>query len=736
MLVLIALVCFILAFGYHILLFTSGTPFPPLIEAIYNIIVLVSYAALWLLLSSLLKRRSVSPIKTLWTTLLLTIFFFGAGHIIADFASGVETPRPESVAPGWNYQLNVHLTLATVVKTNLLGILVASFAIILLLRLRDLVLFKRTKSSQRNWYLMVAFMIFAAFFSFMKDPDTETGWEFVAWIPAIIMMVTNSFRMSWIVFLSLKEKVFSIGFSAILSGLLLIGVVPGDTGLLPGVREYLDVYSYPLSVFTLLAVIFGILYSTTAFLALLFHLPTTSDFQQKVGEMAAMHSLTTLVSQAFDFEQLAYTITASPVEAGSASASWLTIADPQSGSLRPRIVAAHNITASRIAELVDTSGFYEELYSKREPILLEQAPTDHRVNVHPGDGLGSLLVVPLIARDELLGALYVAKDVTHGFEKDDVEATGVFAAQAALALDHARLFEEKIEKERMSRELAIAREVQRKLLPQQLPVIEGVTVAASSVSALEVGGDYYDFLDLGDDRVAVITADVSGKGTHAAFYMAELQGIFRSVSRLKPSPLEFLGLANEALGQSLEKHIFVSVIYGMLDVKKEEFVLARAGHCPAALINLNGEARLLRTRGLGLGLDRGQLFKQALVEERIPLQPGDVLVLYTDGVVESRDKSGEEYGYDRLLKALRENRHEDAPELHNAVLEDLRNFLGHDHYDDDMTLVVIKWHGIRLPASMSEADKTRRLQQEHDQLTQSELEGNGTWLVLNREQNT
>lgn len=719
-------VLFVLAFGYHVLLWSTGTVFPPVINAIYGILVIVEFTALWLLLSSLLQRRSVNPAKTLWTTLLLGVFFLGAGRVVMNLGAPPEDLSISGVAAlGFNQQTGIPLTMATVFKTNMLSLLQASFALLLLLRLRDLVLFKRTKASQRNWYLMIGAMVIAALFTFQKDPLTEPGWTSLAWIPAIGLMVTNSFRLSWIVFLSFKEKMASIGLSFLLLALLAAGYIIGDISLFPGSKTYITYYSYPLGVFTLLSLIFGILYATTAFLSLLFHLPTTSDFQQKVGEMAAMHSLTTLVSQAFDPERLAYTIAASPVEAGSATASWLGIADLQSGSLRPRIVAAHNITSSRISELVDTQAFYEEILLKREPILLEQAPTDHRINSRTGAGLGSLLVVPLLARNELLGALFVTKEVTHGFEKDDIESIGAFAAQAALALDHARLFEEQIEKERLSREMAIAHEVQRKLLPQHLPFIDGLSIAASNVSAQEVGGDYYDFVRIDDDRLAVIAADVSGKGTHAAFYMAELRGIFHSLSRLVPSPADFLMHANQAIAHSLEKHIFITAIYGVIDTKKEQFVLARAGHCPAAMIHLDGNARLLRSQGLGLGLDRSVLFQKTLVEEKVDLQPGDVFVLYTDGIVESRNEAGEEYGYERLLNTLRENRFEDAPELHNAVLEDIRQFLGHDHFDDDMTIVIIKWHGIRYSTTLA-LDSKKQTQRVSEKVQDVEG-GDGMW---------
>jgi serine phosphatase RsbU (regulator of sigma subunit) len=143
----------------------------------------------------------------------------------------------------------------------------------------------------------------------------------------------------------------------------------------------------------------------------------------------------------------------------------------------------------------------------------------------------------------------------------------------------------------------------------------------------------------------------------------------------------------------MEKNVFISVVYGILDLEKKQFTLARAGHCPIAMVNGSGEARFLRTEGLGLGLDRGVLFASVLEEETITLRRGDVFVLYTDGVVESRSESGEEFGYDRLIGAVRKHHDKPVKEIHSALLADLNRFLGRADYDDDMTLVVLRWDG-------------------------------------------
>ncbi|ARA91832.1 hypothetical protein AWN76_000700 [Rhodothermaceae bacterium RA] len=695
-------VLYLLGLGYHLFVWSTGALASPVLEVVYNAIVLFDYALLWLLIASLVERHRAAPTKAFWQTVLIGLLLLGIGLLIARVGrvtNIVDNPTIDLL--GFEYETGVPLTPVTVLKMNLLSLMQVGFAFLLLARFRHLVLFKRTRRSQRNWYAMLALMIVTSLTTFTMTAAEEGIGEWriptvIVLVPAVLLMVVNAFRLSWIVFLSFRQKLALIGLTLLLLVMLAAGQVLGHGFFLIDATDYLYHYSYPLAVFTEQAFVFSILYGTTALLSLLFHLPTTGDFQQKVGEMAAIQSLTNLVSKVFDSEQLVSTIVASPVEAGSAQMAWLALTDLQSGSLRPRVVATHGVDPARLDALVDTGALYEDLGTRSGPLVLDEAPADHRVGARPGEGLGSLVGLPLVARDEMLGALFIAKEVTHGFEQEDLGALTAFAAQAALALDNARLFEEQLEKERLTRELDIARAVQRKLLPQQVPALDGVTLAASSVSAQEVGGDYYDFARLDADRLAFIVADVSGKGTSAAFYMAEMQGIFHAISHLARTPREFLTHANRALAASLERNVFISVIYGILDVRREELVLARAGHCPAAVIHLDGEARYLRTQGLGLGLDRSDLFARTLAEERLTLQPGDVFVLYTDGVVESRNARGEEYGYDRLLEALRRHRHEDAPDLHRALLTDLHHFLGHDAYDDDMTLMVLKWHGIRL----------------------------------------
>lgn len=710
--VLLALVfgtCSVLSIGYHLIRFSSGEAPEMGMLLLYAVIMTSGSIALWTLVRRYFKKRPTSAGRVIWSVLVSGFALISIAAITTNFGT-ISTPGidlPLGFAPG----SGVPLTTTAIFKMVIVSLAQVLFVFILLSRIQELVLVKRTSSSQHNWYAMLFVFVAASLLSvFRAAGDPQNFVQDIAIVVSIVFMVLNAFRLSWIVSLSFKEKLATIGLCMVLIVLLIGGPGIGNSGssfLIPDAYSYLEHYFMPLAAFVKQATIFGILYGTTSFLSLLFHLPTTGDFRQREGERATMHSLTHLIGQVFEAERLFESVAAAPVESGSADYAWLALPDLDTGFLQYKVIATSGIVPAKVNDLFDSTQLASDLSRDNLPLIIQKAQADHRLNLKTADGIGSLLAVPLTAREEVLGALFAAKKVSSGFEQDDIETISIFAAQAAVAIDNAHLFEQQVERERLEREMSIAREVQQKLLPQNVPEISGLSMAASSVSAQEVGGDYYDFVRLGEQELGVIIGDVSGKGTSAAFYMAEMQGIFHSVSRIAKSPATFLTHANTALAQTLDKNVFISAIYAILNLETERIVLARAGHCPAAIVRLNGEARYIRTRGLGLGLDRGSLFQQSLTQESISLDPGDVLVFYTDGVVESRDAEGEEYGYDRLLSILKEYRHEDADGLHSAVLRDLRGFIGSAEYDDDMTLVVVKWHGVPIDTLLTSTQSVK-----------------------------
>jgi serine phosphatase RsbU (regulator of sigma subunit) len=259
-----------------------------------------------------------------------------------------------------------------------------------------------------------------------------------------------------------------------------------------------------------------------------------------------------------------------------------------------------------------------------------------------------------------------------------------------MSSDIQQLMRESAEKERLEEELRIARRIQMSLLPQGEVSIPQVSIAATCIPATEVGGDYYDLLPLPGDRLAVLVADVSGKGTSAALYMAELKGLMLSLSRVHESPAQLLAEANRILAADMDARSFITMSYAVLEPRARRMRYARAGHSPLIHRDAGTRAtRLLAPPGLGLGLDAGAHFERVLEEMEVPLASGDVFVFFTDGISEAMSVSGELFGEDRLRQALQGDGTASSAELRERVLADVRRFVGEAAQHDDMTLVVL-----------------------------------------------
>jgi sigma-B regulation protein RsbU (phosphoserine phosphatase) len=253
------------------------------------------------------------------------------------------------------------------------------------------------------------------------------------------------------------------------------------------------------------------------------------------------------------------------------------------------------------------------------------------------------------------------------------------------------LLQEQAEKERLEEELRIARQIQMSLLPQGAVDLPGLRVAALCLPAAEVGGDYYDLLPLSPTRMGVLVADVSGKGTSAALYMAELKGLVLSLSRIYDSPAQLLREANRILAANMDSRSFVTMTYAVVDTEARRMRYARAGHNP--LIHLDGRTgltRVLTPAGLGLGIDGGDRFDQILEEDDLPLVSGDTFLFFTDGLSEAMNGASELFGEHRLREVLERAEDLGSDALRDRILEEIQAFVGEAAQHDDMTLVILK----------------------------------------------
>jgi len=247
------------------------------------------------------------------------------------------------------------------------------------------------------------------------------------------------------------------------------------------------------------------------------------------------------------------------------------------------------------------------------------------------------------------------------------------------------------ERERMQKELEIARHVQMKLLPKESPRLPGYDVAGICIPATEVGGDYFDFINLGRGKLGIAVGDVSGKGVSAAIYMTLTKGILQSHVGFDDSPVTVLGRVNSLIYRTIEKGIFVSLFYAVLDTSSRELIYSRAGHNPGILLKSDSENfESLHPPGMALGLDEGELFSSVIEESTVSLSSGDVLVFYTDGITEAMNVGEEEYGEERLTKCISDNSHLSSKQMVDQITADVNRFAGSQPQHDDITLVVMR----------------------------------------------
>ena len=657
---------------------------------IRELLIIAAMGGLYLVIDSLASRRESTPVRKLAFALIaLGAMILGSLGLSASGVAGFDAK---------NLTL-VPLDYPSIFLASLVGLAFGVFSLVVIRLLRDLILVNRKPASRRNWLIFAALLLGSSASCLTTRPLDSSLLTGILFVLAIIVAVMNSFRLPWIVYLTKREKLFSLACAFFLFlGFTALAVQVGGGSLL---RRSLLYYSHPLHNFVQLVLIFGAMYAGMAFVSTLFHLPTAEAFDRKRSEVSSLHTLSKLVTQVFDFNELVDNVTSLTLQVVGASSCWLEIISlppgPQADgvSYGVQVAARKNITQEEIDLLVTTErrGVRDAVVTDRRPIVVDDVERDARfVHLKKRKPIaGSLVVVPLVAHTGLAGILYAAKRESFGFVRDDVDAIAAFADQATVAIENARLIRESLEKERLYREMLVAQEMQKRLLPQHVPAAPSFDLDAVSTPAFEVGGDYYDFMDLGGGRVGIVVGDVSGKGVSAAFYMSEMKGIFQALGRLCASPKEFMVQANEALADSIDKRSFVSLIYAVLDTAAGRLTVARAGHCP--LLHIAGErTAYIRPNGLGMGLSRGPVFADAIAEEEIVLGRGDVCVLYTDGITEARS-GDDEFGYERLMAAAREARGGGAGEIKNAILQSVSAFTEQRPNDDDLTLVVLKWNG-------------------------------------------
>jgi len=416
------------------------------------------------------------------------------------------------------------------------------------------------------------------------------------------------------------------------------------------------------------------------------------------NEIMRLQRLTQIIQRGQTSAEVYQILLESAVETVQADAAWLVLHPDHAGVDSTEAIQYHNLSAQQVEAIRLCLNGHE--LSNGEFIVND-------LNDRPGlvgapQHFCSLLQLPLRGVHFDYGMLYLLKVEPHTFDREDLSILQTFTSQAVLSIENLALVRTSLENQRTQEELKIASQVQESLIPKDLPTDNWFDISSHSLAAKEVGGDFYDFLHLPGRRLAVIIGDVSGKGVTAAFHMAQMKGIFHSLMQENPLakterdkfpvPSRFMAQANTALIHCLEKSSFITSSLYIIDYEQGGFVFARAGHCHTLYYHaLREEVFYFESTGLGLGIIRNDTYEKHIKNQFYDYSPGDVMVIYTDGIVEARGAGAAEYGEDRLKLRLEECYYQEAEEIKSFILNDVNTFTHGYPIHDDQTLLVIKF---------------------------------------------
>lgn len=298
----------------------------------------------------------------------------------------------------------------------------------------------------------------------------------------------------------------------------------------------------------------------------------------------------------------------------------------------------------------------------------------------------SEMVAPIISNDEVIGVFDLESDELNRYTEDDLQVLMLLASQVAIIIEKAMLHEQLVEKKRLEAQLEVARNVQLSLFPPRDPALAGFDISAYNFPTEEVSGDYYDFVKIYEDQIGIVIADVSGKGVPAALLMAFLRASLRAAIHIGYAANISMSKVNYLLWESIENNQYVTAFYGVLDATNKTLAYANAGHNPPLLMDAAGNGRFIERGEVPLGMFKGARY----YEYYLPLEAGQTLVLYTDGVTEATSPEGEEYGRERLEERVRAGRGKSARETIDFIYEDVLRWTGGRGSTDDITFVVVR----------------------------------------------
>ncbi len=379
---------------------------------------------------------------------------------------------------------------------------------------------------------------------------------------------------------------------------------------------------------------------------------------QKVAHLSGLVEFGKIINSTLDFDELLTTVMEIIKQVINAESASLMLLDNEGDELTFRVALGKK--GKQLKEqfsLKPGQGIAGWVAEHGTPLIVPDVRKDKRFFRGPDKALchttRSILCAPLKAQGKTLGVIEAINSRSPGgFSEDDLDLLLAFAGQAAVAIESARVHARLLRRERVVQELKIAHQIQKNFLPPSFPEIGGARFCARTLPAWETGGDFYDFVDAGNNRIGVIIGDVSGKGVPAALYMVKILSEFRFHATSTPSVGRLLHALNESLFTRATSGMFVTLVYAILDPVERTLAYASAGHHPVIWKRANtGKTALLKdATGVPLGVTPGEHYRVRTID----LSRGDLLFFYTDGIIEARSRSHRHFGMRRLRKLVSE----------------------------------------------------------------------------------
>lgn len=421
------------------------------------------------------------------------------------------------------------------------------------------------------------------------------------------------------------------------------------------------------------------------------HRPETEPSLSTVDKLRMLHEITKTISRSLDLDEVLNLVmdTLGSLLPYDAAGIYLIEFSPEDGS--PYIFKSKAIRGYKISfELIEPrlkmgEGFLGTVAQSGRPIISHDVSKDSRYFA-AREATRSEMVAPIISNEHVIGVFDLESDHLDAYSDDDLAVLQMLTSQVAIIIEKVRLHEQVVEKNRLQAQLEIARQVQLELLPPHDPQVANFDISAYVFPTEEVSGDYYDWVKVFEDQIGIVVADAVGKGIPAALLMSFLRASLRSCAQIGYAPHIAFSKVSSLLRGSIEDNKFITAIYGVLDSTNKTFVFSNAGHNPPLLINPDGEYRYVEYGDMALGMFDDLHYHQHFIR----FQPGQIMVIYTDGITEAVNPTGEEYGQDRLAKRVLDGYDLSAKKLIDHIRKGVDDFTERKFLDDDGTLFIIK----------------------------------------------